>query len=97
MTAMVLVYDPTDTAPPAAASRPVPKAVRLQGSVIGFIDNAKPNFNHLVDDLARLLVERHGVASVIKRGKRGPSIPAPDEIFDELARSCDAVVTGSGD
>ena len=24
----------------------------LAGKVVGFIDNAKPNFNHLVDDLA---------------------------------------------
>ena len=68
----------------------------LDGKVIGFIDNAKPNFNHLVDDLAELLVEKYGVAEVIKRRKRG-SVPVPDAVITELAEHCDAVITGSGD
>ena len=96
MTGTVLVYDPT-----AAVSRDGAPSVRrldrLVGTTIGFIDNAKPNFNHLVDDLAVLLVERHGVATVVKRSKRGPSMPAADSMLDELAQQCDLVITGSGD
>lgn len=94
---MVLVYDPTDTAGLRAGSQPRPCPVQLRGCVLGFIDNAKPNFNHLVDDLAELLMDRYGVASVVKRGKRGPALPAPEEVLAELSASCDAVVTGSGD
>jgi hypothetical protein len=69
----------------------------LQGCVVGFIDNAKPNFEHLVDDVAELLVSRYGVSRVIKRRKRAASIPAPEEMVKELAASCDLVITGSGD
>ena len=93
---MVLLYDPTATAQPEAglAGR---KLDTLAGKVVGFIDNAKPNFNHLVDDLAELLVARYGVRQVIKRRKSSASIPAPAEIVRELADQCDVVIAGSGD
>ena len=96
MTSTLLVYDPT--APAAGQSAQVGKVLDgLAGKVVGFIDNAKPNFHHLVDDLAALLVERHGVRTVIKRGKRGASMPAPEAIVEELAGQCDLVIAGSGD
>jgi hypothetical protein len=69
----------------------------LAGKVVGFIDNTKPNFNHLVDDLADVLVQKYGVRSVIKRGKRLQSIPAPEAVIAELVAACDLVITGSGD
>jgi len=96
MTGSVLLYDPT--APrQAAASAAQRRLDALAGKVVGFIDNAKPNFDHLVDDLAELLVSRYGVRDVIRRKKRAPSIPAPDSMYDELARTCDLVIAGSGD
>jgi hypothetical protein len=93
---MALVYNPT------APSYHAPQGNRfkvpaLAGKTIGFIDNAKPNFNLLVDDLARLFVSRYGVAHVIKRAKRGASMPAPESIVNELAEQCVLVITGSGD
>jgi hypothetical protein len=69
----------------------------LKGTVVGFIDNAKPNFNHLVDDLADLLIARHGVARVVKRRKRSASVPAPEEMMREITGECDLVIAGSGD
>jgi antitoxin component HigA of HigAB toxin-antitoxin module len=69
----------------------------LAGKVVGFIDNAKPNFNYLVDDLAELLTSKHGVTRVLKRQKRSASVPAPDEVIKEFAEQCDLVITGSGD
>ena len=69
----------------------------LKGTVVGFIDNAKPNFNHLVDDLADLLIARYGVARVVKRRKRSASVPAPDEMMREITGECDLVIAGSGD
>jgi hypothetical protein len=93
---MVLLYDPTATrqSSPASAHRAL---ASLSGKVVGFIDNAKPNFNHLVDDLADLLVSNYGVKRIIKRRKASASVPAPDEIVRELADECDLVITGSGD
>ena len=69
----------------------------LSGKVVGFIDNAKPNFDHLVDDLSAILTHDYGVASVITRRKRGPGIPAPADVMEELTAQCDVVITGSGD
>ena len=69
----------------------------LAGKTIGFIDNAKPNFNNLVDELAELLVNKYHVAKVIKRSKFTPSIPASGKLIDELVAECDAVIAGSGD
>jgi hypothetical protein len=93
---MTLVYDPT--APSRNRPHELAKALGdLKGRTVGFIDNAKPNFNFLVDDLAELLVKRHGVKAVIKRAKRGASMPAPEAYIAELAGQCDLVITGSGD
>jgi hypothetical protein len=69
----------------------------LAGKTIGFIDNSKPNFNFLVEDLAQLLIGKHGVKSVIKRRKKSASQGAPDAVLNELAAEVDAVITGSGD
>ncbi|MCC6533217.1 MAG: hypothetical protein IT531_11755 [Burkholderiales bacterium] len=96
MNATLLIYDPT--APATAQARYSSRTLdRLQGKVVGFIDNAKPNFNHLVDDLTGLLMQRYGVASVVKRAKRGASMPAAAAVVEELAAQCDLVITGSGD
>lgn len=96
MSATVLLYDPT------APKREMPAQVHhaiatLAGRVVGFIDNAKPNFNHLVDDIGALLVSKFGVKRVLKRQKRSASVPAPDEVIAEFAAQCDLVITGSGD
>lgn len=93
---MVLLYDPT--APrQAEAGEARQKLATLAGKVVGFIDNAKPNFNHLVDDLSDLLAANYGVSRVIKRRKTSASIPASEDVVNELAGQCDLVITGSGD
>jgi len=96
MSATILLYDPTGVAPPKAQQ--VQHTLRgLAGKVVGFIDNSKPNFNHLVDDLADVLTKRFGVARVVKQHKRAASVAAATEVYDDLARQCDLVITGSGD
>jgi hypothetical protein len=96
MTKSLLVYDPT--APATARSADSRRRLdRLAGTVVGFIDNAKPNFSFLVDDLAALLTERYGVMTIVKRSKRGPSMPAAEDVIEELTSQCDFVITGSGD
>lgn len=93
---MVLLYDPTAPGN-AGQGRAGVKLATLAGKVVGFIDNAKPNFNHLVDDVAELLVAGYGVKRVVKRRKPSASIPATVEVLEELAGECDLVITGSGD
>ena len=87
---------------PVAPRLNAPRQTRLaldgvRGKMFGFIDNGKPNFNYLVDDLADILMSKYGVASVVKRRKRGAGIPASDEVMQELFEQCHAVIAGSGD
>ena len=96
MAETLLVYDPV------APCYNEPQSARsaldtLAGKTIGFIDNSKPNFHYLVDDLAELLTTRYGVAQVIKRRKPSASQPAAEAVMKELVETCDAVITGSGD
>ncbi len=96
MGANVLLYDPT--AARQGAARQAQQALQgLRGKVVGFIDNAKPNFEYLVDDLAAQLLGRYGVSCVIKRKKRSASVAADDAVYEELAQQCDLVIAGSGD
>ena len=90
------VYDPT--APSPEAMQNLRRLVGdLNGKVVGFIDNTKPNFNLLIDDIAALLTERHGVKTIVKTVKRSVATPAAAQVLDDLASQCDLVVTGSGD
>ena len=96
MAGNAIVFDPT------APNQNEPQQLRqtlegLAGKIIGFIDNAKPNFHYLVDDLGELLIGKYGASAVIKRRKRGASVPAPDAVITELTEQCDLVIAGSGD
>lgn len=98
MSATIMLFDPTAPRGGAAQSEAAPvRRTRLAGAVIGFIDNAKPNFHHLVDDLAELLVARHGASRVVKRRKTSASLPAEAAVIAALAGECDVVIAGSGD
>lgn len=96
MATTVKLFDPT--APrQVAEENQTQQPVQLAGAVVGFIDNAKPNFHHLVDDVADLLMNLHGVRDIIIRRKPSASIPAASEVVAELSKACDVVITGSGD
>ena len=95
-TGSVLLYDPT--VPCANEPQQLRKHLgNLSGKVVGFIDNAKPNFDYLVEELEALLTSKYGVRSVIKRRKPAASMPAIDAVISELADQCDLVIAGSGD
>ena len=95
MIATLKLYDPTGVPPVRAeVEESVPA---LSGKVVGFIDNSKPNFDALVEDLSELLTSRYGVACVLTHRKRTASIPAASEVLDDFARQCDLVIAGSGD
>ena len=97
MTAMISLYDPTGVPMRTSAAASAARLSSLAGKVVGFIDNSKPNFAELVDDIAAILRSKHGVADVLRHRKRAASIPADGELIEDFARRCDLVVTGSGD
>jgi hypothetical protein len=96
MTDSLLVYEPV--APCLTQPRELRQPLDgLAGKVIGFIDNSKPNFNHLVEDLSRILIEEHGVKGVVLRRKRSASQGLAEAVMNDLVAQVDAVITGSGD
>jgi len=96
MTASMIILDPSAPAQEAATGGGW-SLTGLQGKTVGFIDNAKPNFNNLVDEIAALLTAQHGVARVVKERKRAASIPVERGVLEALTAECDLVITGSGD
>ena len=96
MNATVKLYDPTGV-PLPAGEEVAQTMTALAGKIVGFIDNSKPNFSHLADDLAALLTARYGVARVLRHRKRAASVPAASDVLDSFARECDLVIAGSGD
>ena len=96
MASCMLVYDPL--APCLTQPQKSRQTLdQLAGKTIGFIDNSKPNFNYLAEDLSRLLIEKHGVKQVVMRRKRSASQGLSESVMNELVEQVDAVITGSGD
>jgi hypothetical protein len=98
MASTVILFDPTAPARPTnEEKRSVSALPSLAGKVVGFIDNAKPNFGLLADDIGALLESKLGVARVVKHRKPSASVPARPEVIEAFASECDVVITGSGD
>jgi hypothetical protein len=85
---------PAGTAGESAAFRPL---ASLDGKVVGFIDNSKPNFSFLADDLGELLRAKYGVKKVVRHRKPTASVSASPQVFADIKKKCDLVITGSGD
>ncbi len=91
-----IILDPT--APSGAGlQRPWKSLDSLKGKTVAFIDNSKPNFNHLAQDIGERLVQHHGVATVIHHRKRAASVPALETVYADIEANVDLVITGSGD
>lgn len=69
----------------------------LQGKVFGFIDNNKPNFLQLANDLAEIASERFASGQAVTHTKEGSAVPAGDVVYAAFAEQCDIVIAGSGD
>ena len=93
----ISILDPVAPAGVAGVSRAFRPLPTLKGKVVGFIDNSKPNFNFLADDLADLLIAKYGVARAVRHRKPTASVSASREVFADIQKQCDLVITGSGD
>jgi hypothetical protein len=73
-----------------------PALPSLEGTTLGFLDNAKIGTERFYDHLEAILRGRFGVRDVIRRRKPDSSRPAPPELMAELS-AADAVVSAVGD
>ncbi len=96
MTSRVTVLDPTESGTPSRSAELTQLPADLNGLRFGLLDNGKPNSDRLLALLADLFLA-HG--AVPGGSMRKPSIGrlAPVQMLEELAQTCDLVVTGVGD
>lgn len=68
----------------------------LNGKVIGFVDNRKPNFDVFLETVETRLRQRFQFAEIVrlKKGGTGATVPLTQEEMKQLAPKCDAVVYG---
>ena len=73
-----------------------PRPLDLAGTVVGLLDNTKEQGDVILQTVAEVLRERHGVARVIIRRKEHYSKPAPAALIDEMAREAQVAVAAVG-
>ena len=94
--AMIEVLDPTVevlTQPIKFVARPG----SLAGKRVGLVENTKFNSDRLLQKIGDILVAEHGAADARLWRKHNASVPAHDEIVQEIKATCDVMVAGIGD
>ena len=68
----------------------------LNGKVIGFVDNRKPNFDVFLEVVEAALRHKFQFAEIvhIQKGGTGATVPLTPEEMTQLAPKCDAIVSG---
>ena len=92
----LLLVDPT-TSPIPVEFDGAPRIADLSNKRVGLIDDSKPNAKELLEEVAALLDQRYGVASIEYHRKPSASKPATSDVVTALSRNCDYVIVGVGD
>ncbi len=90
------VFDPT-TDPKERPITYVARPDSLRGKRVGLVENTKFNSDKLLLKIGKILVEEYGAAEVRIWRKHNSSVPAHEEILDELSASCNVMIAGIGD
>jgi hypothetical protein len=94
----MIVLNPEGKARTSAQRVPAPpRFADLNGKVVGFLDNSKPNNDMLQARFEELLKQSYNIAGVVKRRKLTAQQSAPKKDLDELAAQSDFVISGLGD
>jgi hypothetical protein len=95
-TAKLIVLDPT-AAPREIVQAMAPVLDGLGGQSVGFLWNSKPNGDLLFERLEKLLREKYEIANVVYKRKPTASLPAKEDVIEELVASVQAVIVGLAD
>jgi hypothetical protein len=90
------ILDPTVdavTQPIAYVDRPG----TLKGKRIGLIENTKYNSDKLLIRIGEILKSEYGASETRMFRKHNSSVPAHEEIIQEVRKTCDVIVAGVGD
>ncbi|MDH3315543.1 MAG: hypothetical protein OEN48_13885 [Betaproteobacteria bacterium] len=89
------ILDPTHE-DDSRAFAPATRLATLAGATVGIVSNGKKGTKPFFDAVERELVERHGVAKVVRLTKANYSAPADPEVINEAER-WQALIAGVGD
>jgi hypothetical protein len=89
-----VVLDPTSERDPAIKAR-VPRPRTLAGLTIGLLDISKPRGDRFLDRIEEHLTQRG--ATVARFSKPTFTKPAPIDLRQQIAASCDAVIEALAD
>jgi len=90
------ILDPTTEAVTQTIAWP-PRPASLSGKKVALIDNTKFNSDNLLVKIGNILINEYGAASAKMWHKKNASVPAHEEIIEEVRKTCDVVVAGVGD
>lgn len=93
---MIEILDPTSE-PGSRTIAYAPRPGSLEGKRVGLIENTKFNSDRLLEKIGGVLKAEYGAAETRMWRKRNASVPAHDEIIEELRKTCDVMVAGIGD
>ena len=89
-----ILIDPTSELNPTARER-LPRLDSLDGRTVGLLDISKPRGDLFLDRLEKRLRERG--AEVLRFKKPTFTKPAPVDLRQQIATSCDAVIEALAD
>jgi hypothetical protein len=92
---MELIDPTTGAARQTIAYAPRPQA--LAGKRIALIENTKFNSDRLLEKIGQILKTEYGAADAKMWRKKNASVPAHQEIIEEVRKTCDVMVAGIGD
>ena len=92
----LVVLNPTES-PREMVQTMAPVLDGLGGQSVGFLWNSKPNGDLLFERLEKLLREKYEIANVVYKRKPTASLPAKEEVIDELVGSVQAAIVGLAD
>ncbi|HYW27423.1 MAG TPA: hypothetical protein VE953_24845 [Terriglobales bacterium] len=92
-----ILVDPTSSAAGGQFSLAPRRFRDLDGRTVGLLNSSKFNSDNLLNGIADLLVERYAVKDVIRRRKGYFGRPVERDLAEEMASTCDVVITAIGD
>jgi predicted GTPase len=93
---MIELLDPTVEATTQSVAF-VPRPASLEGKRVALIENTKFNSDRLLQKIGEILKSEYGAAETRMWRKKNSSVPAHEEIIEEVCKTCDVVVAGVGD
>jgi hypothetical protein len=94
---MMEILDPTTEAATQQAIAYAPRPRSLQGKRVALVENTKFNSDKLMLKIGDILKSEYGVAETRLFRKHNSSVPAHDEIIEEMKKTSDLMVAGVGD